>query len=313
VSQPARLVSARQQIGEVASTSESRRASRLLGLACLLVTAAGWGLNWPATKFLLTECPPLSARGVSGIAASLALAGLALSRGEVMVVPRHPWRPLGCAAVLNVSAWMGLTTSSLLWLNAGEAAMLAYTMPVWAALLAWPVLGERPTPARITALLLGLGGIAMLVGANGFNIEFAKLPGVALALTAAMLFALGTVLTKRRPLGLAPTALTAWQVGLGSIPLLVAGLSFEHAHFLELPLIGWMALAYTAVISLGVCYLTWFAALRRLDASTATLGTLLTPIIGVGASAIALGEPLMMPQVTALGLIVAGIILAVRQ
>ncbi len=313
MSQPAKSAPARRWTRDVASTWARHRASRLLGFACLLVTAAGWGLNWPATKFLLTECPPLSARGVSGIAASLALTGLALSRGEVMMVPRHLWRPLGCAALLNVSAWMGLTTSSLLWLNAGEAAMLAYTMPVWAALLAWPVLGEQPTPKRVTALLLGIGGIAVLVGANGFRMEAGKLPGVALALVAAMLFALGTVLTKRRPLGLAPAALTAWQVGLGSIPLLAAGLSFEHAEFLTLPLIGWAALAYTAAISLGVCYLTWFAALRRLDANTATLGTLLTPIIGVGASAIALGEPLMVPQATALGLIVTGIVLAARQ
>lgn len=169
------------------------RAAKLIGIGCLFVTALGWGLNWPATKFLLEQCPPLTARGVSGIVASMALAGLAASRGESLTVPHRLWGRLILASLLNVSAWMGLTTVSLLWLNAGEAATLAYTMPVWTALLAWPILGERLVPRRIAALVLGIGGIAVLVGGNGLNIDVAKLPGVAIVLAAAMLFALGTV------------------------------------------------------------------------------------------------------------------------
>ena len=82
---------------------------------------------------------------------------------------------------------------------------------------------------------------------------------------------------------------------------------------LEMHWFGWAALTYTAVVSLGICYLMWFAALRRLDASTAAIGTLLTPIVGVLASAIALGEPLMFPQFASLALVVSGIVLAVRQ
>ena len=51
------------------------------------------------------------------------------------------------AALLNVTGWMVLMGLALLWLPASEAALIAYTMPVWASLLAWPVLGERPTRA----------------------------------------------------------------------------------------------------------------------------------------------------------------------
>ena len=76
---------------------------------------------------------------------------------------------------------------------------------------------------------------------------------------------------------------------------------------------GWAALTYTAVVSLGICYLTWFAALRRVEAGTAAIGILLTPIVGVVASAIALGEPLLLPQIASLGLVIAGVVLAVRE
>src|ERR1700733_9330561 len=112
---------------------------RLVGLTCVVFTALGWGFNWPATKFLLATCPPLSARGVSGLVAGAALLVLAASIGETLTVPHDLWGRLVVAALLNVSAWMGLTTASLLWLPAGQAATLAYSMPVWAALLAWPM------------------------------------------------------------------------------------------------------------------------------------------------------------------------------
>jgi probable blue pigment (indigoidine) exporter len=286
---------------------------RLIGLGCLVVTALGWGLNWPATKFLLEQCPPLTARGLAGVVAGLALAGIAAARGENLAVPPRLRLRLVASALLNVSAWMGLTTLSLLWLNAGEAATLAYTMPVWAALLAWPILGEQLGLYRIVALLLGISGVAVLLGGNLFHAESDKLPGVAIALAAAVLFALGTVLSKRWPLVMDPIAMTAWQVGIGCTVLLAASLVLEHPHLLEMHWFGWAALTYTAVVSLGICYLMWFAALRRLDASTAAIGTLLTPIVGVLASAIALGEPLLFPQFASLALVVSGIVLAVRQ
>ncbi|HME25797.1 MAG TPA: DMT family transporter [Acetobacteraceae bacterium] len=286
--------------------------AKLVGFGCLVITSLGWGLNWPATKLLLQECPPLMARGVAGIVAGLALAGLALARGEALVVPRSEWWRLVRAALLNVTAWMGLTTLSLVWLNAGEAATIAYTMPVWAALLAWPVLGERLALGRAVSLVLGVGGVVILLGQHGFSRDLAHLPGVGVALAAATLFALGTVLSKRWPLNMAPVPMTAWQVGLGCIPLLAASLLLENAHLREMPWIGWAALFYTTTVSLSTCYITWFAALRRLEAGTAAIGTLLTPIVGVVASAIALAEPLLLPQISALVLVIAGVVLAVR-
>jgi drug/metabolite transporter (DMT)-like permease len=295
------------------SDSRSVRAKtrdRVIGLACVVFTALGWGLNWPATKFLLATCPPLSARGVSGLVAGGILFLVAASLGEPLAVPRPLWGRLGVAAVLNVSAWMGLTTVSLVWLPAGQAATLAYTMPVWVALLAWPMLGERPMPRQAGAIVLGIAGVVILVGGTIFELDSARLPGVVIALSAAVLFAFGTVLSKRRPIPLPRVALTAWQVSLGCIPLLIAGLLFEQTNFAALPVIGWLALAYTAFISMGACYLLWFAAVRRLKASRAAIGTLLTPVIGVAASSVALGDTLTPGQVISLGLVVAGIILA---
>jgi drug/metabolite transporter (DMT)-like permease len=222
------------------------------------------------------------------------------------------WGRVVVAALLNVSAWMGLTTASMLWLPAGQAATLAYTMPVWVVLLAWPMLSDRPSWRQIVAIALGICGVVALVGTAGLDLDAARWPGIALALTAAVLFAFGTVLSKRNPIPLPRITLTAWQVGIGCLPLLLVGLLFEHPHFAGLPLIGWAGLGYTALVSMGLCYLLWFAAVRRLKPSSAAIGTLLTPVIGVAASSLALGEALTIGQSISLALVVTGIMFTVK-
>src|SRR5262249_48139526 len=102
-------------------TAASPRQAKLIGLACLIVTALGWARNWPAPRLLLQQCPPLTARGIAGLVAAAVLAGVAASRRESLAVPRLSRPRLVRAALLNVTAWMGLTTLSMLWLKAGEA------------------------------------------------------------------------------------------------------------------------------------------------------------------------------------------------
>lgn len=282
------------------------------GLLLLVLAVAGWGSNWPPMKLLLQELPVLSARAWPGLAGALALAAIVRLSGESLAVPRGLWPRLWLAALLNVSAWMGLATFALLWLDASEACLVCYTMPVWAALLAWPVLGEALTPRRVLALLLGLGGLAVVVAGQGVAIGLAKLPGVGFALAAALLFALGTVLTKRRPLPLPPRAAVAWQALLGMLPIVVAAPLLDRPDFLALSARSWAFLAYMAFVPLCLCYLAWFAALRRLPAGIAATGTLIAPVVGVAGSALALGEPFGWREAAALGLTLGGVALAAR-
>ena len=122
------------------------------GLVFLAITSIGWGFNWPITKYLLGELPPLTLRGFTGVIGAALLALLALLRGQSLRVPAGIWPRLVLAGLLNVTGWMVLMGLALLWLPASEAALIAYTMPVWASILAWPVLGERPTVLRTLAL-----------------------------------------------------------------------------------------------------------------------------------------------------------------
>ena len=282
------------------------------GLMFLAVTSVGWGFNWPVTKFLLSELPPLTLRGTTGVIGATLLACLALARSQSLHVERRLWPRLILSAVLNVTGWMVLMGLALLWLPASEAALIAYTMPVWASLLAWPVLGERPTWLRTVALVMAFAGLAAIIGGNGISATTEKLPGIAMALTGAIGFALGTVLSKRYPVPLPPIPAAAWQIGLGCFPIIFLGLAFETTHLENVTKLGWWLLLYSTLIQFCIAYVCWFAALARLPASVAAIGTMAVPVIGVVASAIALGEPLGPVQIVALLFTLAGVVLATR-
>ena len=282
------------------------------GLMFLAITSVGWGFNWPVTKYLLAELPPLTMRGSTGVIGAGLLAAMALVSGQSLRVPRPLWGRLALAAFLNVACWMALMGLALLWLPASEAALIAYTMPVWASVLAWPILGERPNLLRVMSLVMAFAGLAAIMGGNGFAASIEKLPGILMALGGSLGFAVGTVMAKKQPLNLPPLSAAAWQIGLGCLPVALLGLAFERADITHVTHLGWWLLFYSTVIQFCIAYVAWFAALARLPASVAAIGTMAVPVIGVVASAVALHEPLGVGQIVALGLTLGGVVLATR-
>src|SRR4051794_41380509 len=77
------------------------------GLMFLAITSLGWGFNWPVTKYLLSELPPLTLRGTTGVIGATLLACLALARSQSLKVGRHLWPRLLMLAGLNAPGWMG--------------------------------------------------------------------------------------------------------------------------------------------------------------------------------------------------------------
>jgi len=185
-------------------------------------------------------------------------------------------------------------------------------MPVWASLLAWLILGERMSLTRMLALVMAFAGIAALMGGNGIEASTAKLPGIAMVLVGAFVFALGTIAAKRLPITMPLIASSALQIGIGCVPVALAGLLFEHPRIEALSTLGWVLMAYMTVIQFCIAYVCWFAALERLPASVAAIGTMAVPVIGVIAAAIVLHEPLGIGQIAALVFTLAGVALAAR-
>lgn len=282
------------------------------GFIFLGIVSLGAGINWPVQKLLLAEWPPMAARGLSGLVGAAVLAVIALAVRQSMRLPQGMGLRVIGSAFLNITSWVIMMGYALTILPASEAAIIAYTMPVWTALLAWPVLGERLTVLRVVAMAMAFAGIVALLGGSPPQASAGKLPGYALALATAFTYALGTVFLKRFPIAMPAIASASWQLAAGCLPVAVLGLVIERPDIALLTVVGWSALAYNAIIQQSLGFVCWLAALSRLPASVAAIGTLLVPVIGVLASAWALGEPLGAAQIAALAFTLGSVILAAR-
>lgn len=298
----------------MSTSAESGVGSRLIGaraegLALLLLTACSWGLTWPQSKFLLGELPPFTARIVPLAGGVLFAFAMAWLRGERLRPPRSQWGWLVVYGLLNYGLFTIFTMLALLWLSASEAVVITYTLPIWAGMLAWPVLGERPTARRVFAMLLALGGVALMVDTGSMEASWHKLPGVLCGFLAAWEFGLATVVAKRHPLVMPPVAGVAWQAAIGGVPV-AALAAFEHPDWHRLTPLGIAAFCYIAVIPMTVGYLAWFRALRLVPASLAATTVLISPTVGVLSAALLLGDPLGLRQLIALALTLGGVALA---
>jgi drug/metabolite transporter (DMT)-like permease len=119
-------------------------------------------------------------------------------------------------------------------------------------------------------------------------------------------------MAKKLPLNLPPLSAAAWQIGIGCLPVAILGFLAEDADITKVSHLGWLLLFYSTVIQFCIAYVSWFAALARLPASVAAIGTMAVPVIGVVASAVALHEPLGIGQIAALVFTLAGVVLATR-
>jgi drug/metabolite transporter (DMT)-like permease len=310
---PRALAVTASSIGQRESTKfVNGGSSRLKGLGALLITVLGWGTGWIMIKVVMQMWPPMFARGLAGMIAAALLAALARRRGEKLSVARKDIAALSFAAFTNVFAWMGLSALCLKWLPISEGVLLVYTVPIWAMLLSWILTGHRPTTSGFAALVLGLSGIYVLVGGNGLTFGKGQLLGITFALGSAVLFALGAVLNKRQ-LAISQTAFAAWQVLLGSLPMLAIGLLTEKPDFFALNAKGCAAMGYMVIVSMGMCYLTWFEALRRLPPAVTSISILLVPITSIVLSALLLAEPLGLREALAIVLTLLGVGLALRK
>src|SRR6185312_2954213 len=183
------------------------------------------------------------------------------------------------SSVLNVLAFTLLSVIAMRYAGTGRVAMIAYTMPIWASLFAWLVLGERFTGPRIVALVLCAAGMTILIYPL---LHTGSLIGLLIALGIAVSWAAGTVYVKRVRITGDPVANAAWQIVIAWIivavltPLVEGGLHLMQAHALAVS-----AMIFAGFVGSGLAYYLWFRIIGRVSAMTASLGVLSAPVIGV--------------------------------
>jgi drug/metabolite transporter (DMT)-like permease len=283
-------------------TAENRALPRE-GLLLLAAITLFWGVNWPTMKLALSEVPVLTFRTICLLAGGLGVLAICRVGRLPLRIPRGQLRPVVLVTVFNITGWHLLSASALLYMEAGRASIVAFTMPLWATLLAVPVLGERLRGTTIIGLVVGLAGIGVLVLPSWRTLVTQPL-GLLFMLAAALSWAAGTVGLKYYRWRMPTAVLTGWQLLLGSLPIAAGALVFD-ADFTPAAVstTAWLATLYAALIPIIFCQWAWFRVVALFPAAIAAIGTLAIPVIGVLSSAIGLGEPIGLDVILSLILV----------
>ena len=236
-----------------------------------------WGLTWPAMRVALQEIPPFSMRMVSlGLGAAALMLTVRLQGRRFGFTRRKDWAHVIVAGILNIVGFTMLSSFALLLVTTSRAAILAYTMPIWAALFAWVALGERFTRARVLALLLCGAGMTILI----YPLYQSGIPpGVLLAVATGVSWAAGTVYLKWARIEGDPVAVAAWQLTVAlcfvavCVPLVEGGLHLTQASATAL-----FGTVFTGIAGSGLAYFLWFRIVGSLPLFVGLLlRTLLNP------------------------------------
>ena len=258
-------------------------------------------------KVVLSEVRPWTFRTVCLLAGGSGLLALARMAGSGLKVPLADLKPLLITALVNITGWHILSAHGIERMQAGRAAILAYTMPMWAILLSRLMLREHITAMRLWALAFGFGGLFLLLWPDIRAVEAAP-AGALFMLGAAFCWAAGTVLVKFFRWHMPATLVMGWQLLIGGIPVVFGALLLEP--FAAIYNVSWsvlLTLIFLVFFPIIFCHWAFFRVVQIFPANVAALSTLCIPAIGVFSSALLLGEPLRTYELVALGLVVVSL------
>lgn len=276
----------------------------------ILVLTFVWGCNWPVLKMGVTELAPLTFRALT---LPLAAAGMLLVShwsGGTIRVPRALWPRVGVLALLNIAGWNGFVLFGVRQMASGRSAILAYTMPIWATMIAAVVLREPLSRRKTLGLALGVTGMAVLIGEQIGDVRAAPF-GAAMILAAAILWAFGTVMLRKWRLPVPQNTLSGWMMLAGWLPLAVLAPVFDPqplaTELAQLSPRGWFALVYNVLFAGTLAHWAWFTLARTLPVAVSSLSSLPVPVVGVISGIVLLGERPGPREWVALALVVAAL------
>jgi len=276
-----------------------------------LLLAILWSLQF---LFLRIAVPVFGAAPVAearALLGALFLLPWVLFFARQRIAPLEHWKDyLALSLVNNVLPFVCYAFAATS-LPAGYLAIINGLVPLSAAVIAAPVLGERLGGARIAGFVLGLAGVALIVNLGPVALNARTLLGTAAAIAGAALWGWAGVMIKQRTGRLPAMGAAAGTIGFAA--LIMAPLwSFTT------PASAWTAEAAAALLALGLlcsglAYLPFFSLVRDIGPSrTLTVG-LAVPVLGILWGWLLLDETVTAAMLAGAALVLAALALVLRR
>ncbi len=271
-------------------------------LALLVLLTLFWGFNWPVMKAGVAELPPLFFRTLC-IAGGLVVIGCWARVMRVpMRVPAGAWPLVLKLAIPNVIAWHLLAIFAIKMLPSGRAAILGYTMPVWAVVIGLIAFGEKPLRRHWWGVSAALVGTLLLLSSELTALAGAPL-GTVLMLSAAAAWGYGTHLMRRHLTDMPIIALTFWMLAMTVVVMFTLSIIFEMPRWRMPDATEWASIAYNMVLAIAFCHVVWSMLARKLPPAASGLSVMMIPVLGVFSGMWLLGERPFWQDYAALALI----------
>lgn len=298
------------------SSSPARPQTLLVGAALLAIYLI-WGSTYLATKTALTAWPPLLLSGMRFlVAGSVQFAAVRLSGGPAPT--RQDWLRAAAVGACLLLCGNGGTTFSQQYIPSGLAALLVASVPLFLAVLGWlSGLAPRPNLTVMLGLGLGLGGLLLLMrlrSAAPVLIPGHPALGVLIVLAASFMWAVGSLLSKQKPVGGSPFLGVGMQMLCGGVFLALAGLLHGEASRFHLTGIAWQqwaALSYLVVFGSWIAFSAYIWLLRTVEPALAGTYAFVNPVVAVLLGQAVGGEPLSPQMGGGAALIVLAVMLVV--
>jgi len=295
----------------------SDRKDHVDGLAVVLLIGccALWGINQVAMKLALAEIPPLTQSALRSAGAALLLWGWSVARG-IPLWQRDGTLRGGLLAGLLFAAEFGCMFVGLQYTTASRMVVFIYLAPFVVA-LGMPLISrsERLDAWQSTGLVLAFGGVvwAFAEGLGARKEGSLQWLGDALGIVAAVLWGATTLVMRASRLGsAAPEKTLLYQLAVSAAALAAAALLAAEPWPRQVGALSWAALGFQTVVVTFASYLVWFWLVRHYPATRISAFTLLTPVFGLLAGVVLLGEPVTTRLVLALAAVSCGIALVNR-
>jgi drug/metabolite transporter (DMT)-like permease len=271
-----------------------------------------WGFNQPAIKLAINDVPPLIQCAIRSSLGMLIVLGVMRLRGLPL------WNADGTlTAGLVCGVLFGfeflLIYRGLLYTTASRAVLFIYLAPFFVVLGArWFFPGDRFGLMQWAGLLMAFIGMLVAFGVPAPANSPDQLLGDVMMAVAAAAWAATTLVIKASPLArVSPEKTLIYQLAL-CVPIVALGALFFGERVTAMPsAVALGSLAYQTVV-VGTTFSLWFALIVKFSASRLSAFTFLTPLFGVAAGHLVLGEPLTPAFALAVVLVAAGLILVNR-
>lgn len=274
----------------------------LLALAVVLV----WGTNFVAVKWGVAEVPPLLLSALRYVVAVIPVI-LFVRRPQVSL-----WLLVAYGMTVGVGQFAFLFSAIKLGMPAGLSSLVLQIQVFFSIGLAVLFLRERPSPSSLLGAVIAFAGIGVIAVER---LQGAVLVPLLMTLAAAASWSVGNIVSKL--VGrIDMLSFVVWSCLVPPIPLLLLSLLIEGpgAYQEAIASITWRgggSLLFTAWLSTIFGYGAWNLLFSRYPASTVVPFALLVPIVGIGSSALLLGERITGLEAIGSILVFAGLLLNV--